>query len=364
MEPAAPPVVPLPLPDALPIPAPLALVEVLLHFTFLLHVILMNLLLGGAIIGLVESRRKGDDAARLARRIRKLLPTVIAFTVTLGVAPLLFVQVIWGHLFYSAGVLMAWPWFLVIPVLIIVYYLAYAAAFRREDAPPPRLPGALVALGLLGIAFVYVNQMSLAIRPAAWIARWPAGGGFGWNLDDPTFAPRLLHFLLGAVAVAGLVIAVVGMRVGAATTRDHAVRTGAMWFLVATVAQFPVGFWLLMSLPRDAMLAFMGDYAWATALLGVTFLSSVVAVLLLALGHRRTDRRLWIDAAAVLALATVAGMVLMRDIVRDVVLAPFFDARTLATSPQTAVILVFVALLIAGVATVAWMVRRLLLAGR
>src|SRR6056297_1739720 len=94
--------------------------QVLLILTFLLHLILMNFILGGSLLTLWDAFRK-----KTFRRESTTIPTLIALTINLGVPPLLFLQVIYGNFFYSSSVIMASPWILVIPVLILAYYRAY-----------------------------------------------------------------------------------------------------------------------------------------------------------------------------------------------------------------------------------------------
>ena len=124
-----------PAPDVMPLPAPVGLMEFLLVFTFILHLVPMNFLFGGGLLAAISHMRAGKDERhlRLARRLLELLPVVIAFTVTLGVAPLLFVQVLYGQFLYSSSILMANAWFLVVPALMIGYYIAYLLKFKWES---------------------------------------------------------------------------------------------------------------------------------------------------------------------------------------------------------------------------------------
>ena len=56
------------------------------------------------------------------------------------------------------------------------------------------------------------NIATLSIRPEAWnvAATMPTGGFF--NLADPTFFPRWLHFVLASLALAGLFLALIKSR--------------------------------------------------------------------------------------------------------------------------------------------------------
>ena len=127
--------------------------EVLLIFTFFIHMILMNFILGGSLLTVWDLLR-----GKLEKNASRSIPTLIALTVNFGVPPLLFVQVLYGHLFYSSSVMVAVPWILVIPVLILAYYSAYLFV-RKSERAPAWSKGALVvtSLFLLYIAFVFVD---------------------------------------------------------------------------------------------------------------------------------------------------------------------------------------------------------------
>ena len=102
----------IPLPD--PIPVPWGWFKVLLILTFVLHLVLMNLMLGGGLLALFRLLRGGSPP-----REARSLPILVALTINLGVPPLLFLQVLFGHLFYTSSVLMAVWWISIIPVLMM-----------------------------------------------------------------------------------------------------------------------------------------------------------------------------------------------------------------------------------------------------
>ena len=69
--------------------------EGLLLFTFVLHLLFMNTMVGTAFIALVSHLRKqGAEEEATQRNVASKLPYIIAFTVNLGVAPFLFFQVL------------------------------------------------------------------------------------------------------------------------------------------------------------------------------------------------------------------------------------------------------------------------------
>lgn len=352
-------------PDALPLPGPTWLFEFLLHFTFLLHLLVMNFLVGGAVISLVSRLRGHLD---LARWIERKLPAAMAFTVTLGVAPLLFVQVLYGHLFYSSSVLMGWPWFSVILILLVVYSLVYRVAWHGEESTgTTRTLMFLVTLGLLAVGFIYVNNMTLALRPDTWAAKYFARpNGTSLNLGDPTFWPRYLHFMVAALAVMGMVLATVGAR--RVKNGDPAGRawlqTGAFWFVICTGFQIVVGLWWLLTLPREVVMPMMGGNTAWTMVFMLSITLPIFALMMVAFSIKLDRPFGLVHGASWLLLLTIVGMVLTRQYVREGMLAGTFDTSTLATAPQWGVFGLFAVLLVVSLATVAWMLVAMARAGR
>lgn len=354
--------VPLPQADPVALPAPGWLLLALLLLTFFLHVLPMNWVLGGSILA-VSARAKGWKGsahhADLARRIGKSLPVAVAAAVTFGVAPLLFVQALWGRLFFPSSVTMAWLWFAVVPILILAYYGTYRVAMAGEKAPGTGFVGSLSALFFLAIAFLYVNNMSGMLRPAEVAARHMADAtGWGLNLSDPTFWPRFLHFVLGAIAVAGLGVAGLGLlrRKKEPEFAAFAMRHGSIWFAVTTALNVLAGFTWLLLLPREVMMRFMGGSGVATALLALGVLLGLAALLVmtLAVNAREPSRLVTIGSLAV--VVTLAVMVLQRDQVRAGFLERVAFEPTPWVDPQWGVIGLFLVLLVAALGTVGWMI--------
>ncbi len=356
---------PIPLPDVLPLPGPVWLLQFLLVFTFILHVVPMNLLFGGGILAAISHIRAGKDPnhARLARRISELMPIAISFAVTLGVAPLLFVQVLYGHLLYSSSILMANAWFLVIPLVILGYYGAYLLRFRWERLGSRR---AVVAWGLAilfaTVGFIYSNNFTLMLQPETWQAHYfenPAGGALNWS--DPSLYPRYLHMLIGAVAVAGVWILIIGVRrrSGDVEWSNWASRYGGRWFAQATSLNIIVGFWFMLSVPRRVTLIFMGGDAVATGAFVGSLACIGAAFMFIGKASRHPDRRTCFLGTGFL-LAVLALMAVMRHQMRTAYLEPYFRLEQLQVEPQWGVFALFVLVLLIGLGLVGWMVSVIL----
>ncbi len=121
--------------DPIPMPAPEPLVHGLLVVTVLLHALFVNLVLGSTPIMVVTEwlgQRKGSDRfQRLARTLSSISPTAMALAIVLGVAPLLFIQILYGQLFYTAAILGGGVWILLILVLILAHYGLYLYKSRQ-----------------------------------------------------------------------------------------------------------------------------------------------------------------------------------------------------------------------------------------
>lgn len=350
----------IPDPDPIPLPGPAGLLVFLLLLTFALHVVLMNALLGGSLLLGVSRLRMRRDAraaafhAQLVRTLTPLLPTAIAFTITLGIAPLLFVQVLYGPLYFSASVLMAWPWLALVGLILLAYYAAYWTAFAASKAEPGAGWAAATMTGLfLAVAFLFVNNASLMQQPEVWRALHgtrPAGLVV-FAMSSPAVWIRFLHFVFGPLAVAGLLVAGLGMW----SRRDPAfgrwaTAYGARWFLAATGLQMASGVAFLLSQPPRVLTAVLTG---AAGLLAAAIVLAVFAVGCLAPPRRVNAPRLRLGASAV-GLALVL-MLVLRHRVRGAWLAPHFTYETLGVQPQWAAIGLFTGLLLAGVALLGWM---------
>jgi hypothetical protein len=352
----------LPHPDPLPQPAPTLLLWGLLLLTFFLHLVPMNLALGGSVIALVARlrARAGDThAAHLAGLFAKVLPTVMAATVTLGVAALLFVQVLFGRAFFASAVLMAWPWLSVVVLVMAAYHASYRLAFTTAGGTGRVGLASAVALLLVAVGFVYTNNMSMMLR-ADQFATFTAAGtpGLRLNTDDGTLVPRFLHMVLGAIAVAGVATAMVGV-LRRRTQPEFAVwamRFGSGWAAAATFLNLLVGSWWLMALPRDVLLRFMGRDPAAAVVLMVGVACGLIVLVAFAMASRAIDPSPAVRGGAWALGLTLVTMLFTRDQVRESAFATLGLEPARWVEAQWLPFSIFVVLLIAALAVVAWMV--------
>lgn len=344
--------------DPAPLPAPAWLFQLLLVVTFFVHVLFLNVALGGTLIACVHRFLiKSDDAPgrRLGRLVVGLLPASISFTITTGVAPLLFVQVLYGHLFYPATILVGWIWLALLVLLVIAYYAVYL--YKFEVGGPGGLPAwlAVAALCFLAVAGIQTLFNVLQLTPGRWTAVAAGTEGAFW---DPSMLPRLLHFILGSLAVAGLFLAVLAVEKGQRNPDPFyhwLARRGVRWALVATALQVVDGFWFLLALPRSILASLTGGGMMATAVLALGVALGLLTPILLSRIREPAQERKLVRLTAGSLLLTLLSMVVLRDVARGLYLVPFVRLRELPTRTQVDVTILFVLVFFVGLATVAWM---------
>jgi len=338
----------IPTPDAIPVNW--WWFQILLMFTFLIHLILMNFILGGSLITLFRLIRKKNPTEDTHS-----LPTLVALTINFGVPPLLFVQVLYGHLFYSSSILMAIPWIMVIPILILAYYGAHIFSHRLSKAPKlARVSLIITAILLLVIAFIYVNNNTLVLTPEKWGSYFDQKGGATLNWSEPTLFPRYLHYITGAIAIAGLGKAIFFRfkRKMDESARQYEIKDGLKIFGWVTLVQMAIGTWFWLSLPGDIWRLFMGKN------LAYTIMMSVGWILALLILHSALTNRFWMALTSGLLAMTV--MVVIRDLVRHAYLGDVFKPKELTVTGEASPLVAFLVIFVIGLASIYYMVRLLM----
>ena len=338
-----------PTPDAIPVPW--GWFYILLMVTFLLHLLAMSAMLGGGIIAFLTSLRSKDEPL-IAREISYKWPYTIAFAVNMGVAPLLFIQVLYGQFIYSSSVLMAVFWLSIVGLLILAYYSAYMYDFRFDRLGPSRIYFlGFSVLIMLVIAFFFTNNMTLMMQPERWAAYFENRQGTILNLSDPILLPRYLHFVVGSVAVAGLFLVVISRFnfIKTEVDKKFLVTQGLKYYTHATLIQILIGIWFLFSLPNRITTLFMGGSAYGTLLLCVG-----VLLVLFALFSAFKARPTQAIAATFLLLVV---MILIRDLVRTAYLSPYFSLSELTVDTQYSPLIFFLVVFLLGLGLLAYMIK-------
>lgn len=328
------------LPDSNFISAPLWLLNTLHWLTLSLHFFAMNLLFGGVLITLIACARKQWEHS-LAQRLVRLFPVAMAATVTLGVAPLLFLQVVYPRQVYSASVVSAWFWLMIFVAVIVAYYALYRASFGGETSGKTNKAALLLALlGLLYVSLVYSSVFSLSERPEA-VANLYAQDQSGLVVNPAAdFILRWMHMILGAITVGGFFVGVLGR------DRPEVYGAGKMFFLWGVVLAALTGMAYLLSLV-DYLRPFMRSPA--------IWVLTVAIVLTLGSLHFFLKKSFW--PASLMLFLSVFGMVYARHTVRLLRLEGQFDPASWPVAPQWSPFILFLLCFVIALAVLAYMLR-------
>jgi len=325
--------------------------HLLLTVTTFLHFVAMNIMLGTGFIAFSLPFWRGDDVMPLNAHIAKTLPYSIAFTINLGVAPLLFLQVLYGQFFYTSSILMGVYWLSIFGILIVSYYAAYAYRLADDRTGMGRLYIAAAVLLLLAVSFLFSNNVSIMQMPEVWTSYFSDRTGWLLNFSDPVLLPRYLHFMASAVAIGGLAIALYFeiLKRRGATDGDEWIKLGCNWFTYATIINFGIGFWFLGALPEAAYNpATLGGKIFFVMMIGS------VATIIPSVAYAQTGR---IISATAWALVTVLLMTLARDILRLTYLKPYFSLSDLPYVPQYSPFILFLLAFLGGIYLIGWMLK-------
>ncbi len=136
-----------------------------LHFWAAGYVVMGTLWL--AILGVGQP----EDPPPVSEALRDWLPAGFGGTITLAVAPLLFVQVLYRTEFYTAQTLMWLFWIPLGPILILAFYLLYLLKSHSVDRWSPYVVRGIAGLAFLCFlltAFCWTANHLTSLDPATW----------------------------------------------------------------------------------------------------------------------------------------------------------------------------------------------------
>ncbi|HEY0298915.1 MAG TPA: cytochrome c [Arachidicoccus sp.] len=198
-----------PVPRNIPLPLPLPewLLVTILIVSFLVHIVFVNLMVGGSILTLwyQVKGRKNKDYLNLSYEIARTITVNKSLAVVLGIAPLLSLSVLYPIYFYSATSLTGVVWVALIPLVTIAFLLTYLHkyTFRPMAEKNRGLSVAMIAVAtllFLFIPFIFLVNINLMLFPD----KWSEVKGFFSALLLQNVLPRYFHFMCASLAATGL----------------------------------------------------------------------------------------------------------------------------------------------------------------
>ncbi len=353
--------------DPIPLPAPVWLFKVLEMLTVTLHFLAVYLLVAGLIattVWAILGRRRSDGGMLNASgAIASRLPVLMTFVINLGVPPLLFAQVLYGRAIYTSSILMGVYWISVVFLLMVAYTMLYVMTGRINRGRPWGLAGLVALLVVLVIGMIYTSNMTLMIRPQAWVESYRNDPlGLHLNHSDPTFTPRWLFMMLGSLSVGGAGMLLLALTKslpseGAAVLRRWGTKlmvAGAILqtvFAVWVFAAQPDGVWTAMTRTAQGYVYVPCMILWCAVTVGVAALG--------ALGGRKADSADWKlpVLAGLVVFVQTALTAIIRGGIRDVtLLAHGYNVWDREVASNWIVVGAFLLLFVGGLAAVGWLV--------
>ncbi len=290
-------------------------IQILLFFTFELHLIFVLMMIGTAVLAMYYFGRAwwgGDERTAELRWdktiLRKFLP-LKALAVILGVGPLLLIQVFYTVPFLTATSLHA-PYWLMIIVFLILSLLAFDALGQKMDVHPyyHLVLGLAALVLLLAIPGVFVGIVVTAENPDHWIRLAGRGGEF--------FGILSIHWLMRYFHVFGAAIVFGAVFQYLFSGKDHPEKARKLfyWIIAGLCFQIVGGFALYLSVPR-------GVSAPAIAVLFVGISAALVLMWIVFASAMKQKVTSGI-AVAVVLMFVITPMLLTRQILQNETFVP------------------------------------------
>lgn len=255
-------VTPVPKDIPLPLPLPEWLLVLLLVVSFLVHLLFVNLMVGGSILTLWSQIRglKNKEYDILAHEIANTITVNKSMAVVMGIAPLLSINVLYTIYFYSANALTGLMWLAVIPLVTVAFLLTYLHKYTwtiLENNKAIHISILAVAVAIfMFIPLIFLTNINLMLFPE----KWSLIKGFVSALTLPNVFPRYLHFIFASLSITGLFLHwYMGRKnypfetIFPTFTRYELKKKGYSLALVGSVIQFLIGPLVLLTLPSKGL---------------------------------------------------------------------------------------------------------------
>ncbi len=342
-------------------PGPTALYLTLYVVTLVSHVIFMNYVVAGTGYLAASSLGSSPNKGPAARLLGDWLTVGLSVAITAGVAPLLFIQILYKEAFYSANLLLFHRWMLILPVLIVGFYLLYLQKSDKISQGPAwlrRLVGPAALLCFLFVGYSWTENHLLSQQPAVWPEFYSQGKLFYYS---NVLLPRLGIWITGALPTMSMLVGWQllwqrrheGVDLKAHTVDD---RRLAIVALVGLALSAGCGAWSFALLPQSATDAMTGALGlpWLIAAL-VGGVAQVAAWAMIARKGAIERHTLWLASAG--SGLAITGATVAREAVRlsqnDMVALAQHHAKAL----EQGGLILFLIFFAVNAAIIGWIVR-------
>ncbi|MBL8819610.1 MAG: hypothetical protein JNL58_26530 [Planctomyces sp.] len=364
---------------------PLAFYLVVYVLTLVVHVFLMAYVLAGSLwlawVTVFPKATAGSIHGEIprtkhpaARILRDWLPFALSGAITAGVAPLLFIQILYQQQFYTANVLLGWRWMVVIPVLVMAFYLLYIMKSKiiSQWSLGIRIGLSICVAGsFLFVAFCWTTNHLLSLNASQWPVAYETGDAVQ---SLPALSLRLATWITGTFPAMGVLMSwqLRGMKSRTDSWRD--VASDVNWLtliededrriawvsLAAMIASLILAFCYFLTLPEEVRSNLTGT----AGILWIAVLLSSSGVMITGLIRQRrshTGSKSWLIAVTGALFVQLTAAASLREIIRLTqadLSAVVQSTKAAAEIGGLVMFLVFTVLNAGLIAFCLWLVRR------
>lgn len=301
--------------DPMGIPFYPILFQVLMILTFSLHIMFVNFVIGASFLTLYGYIKGSTYWKDLSRSMARATTASASMAILLGVAPLLFVQVIYDVFWYASNMLSAGWVISFVFILMTAYSFTYVFYLKRDSKGNIFAIFGIIAFAFFIFAGVIMHALGYQLlQPEKWLdwyVRGDTADTSGVSLHAFQLS-RFLHFIVPSFAMTGILLMLYAWYFKDRNDKDKEYlqwvgKMGANMAFVFTAIQAAAGLWWLLSLPSEFRF-FLDPFFLISAGLGI--------VLLVYLYSARKDPVRYAVPGILLAFLTILGMSYARESLR------------------------------------------------
>lgn len=330
------------------LPGPTAFYLCLFVATLAVHFVFISYVLAGTIwilAGTLFPSR--NETSPVTSTLKDWMPVMLSGAITAGVAPLLFLQILYREQFYTANLLQFQRWMAILPVLIVLFYLLYVVKALDARRRLLQVMASLLCVGcVLFIAWSWVGNHGLSLQTQEqWTAHYD-----GRPTEQSGVLLRLMVWILMTFPALSIIVA--WQRRGAGSS-DLWIARVALCALVASV--LPV--WFYATQQSDGVrvaLTSSNVIPWLAAA-AIGWMGQVLgwfAQIRLSSFHNLT--RTIISAGLLLQ---VAGVMMLREVIRVATLGDRIDFARHADAATSGGLWLFLVFCVVNGILAVWCIR-------
>jgi len=295
--------------EQLTLPESLSTLKLLLIVFFILHLVPMNLVVGGSVFTLISARAKNPNSDQYI--LGKLLSAYIYKAAGLVFAVIFISAVIILLLYWNTFPFSQIMGSIVTQAALLLFISGQIGCYhiRNKWNSSERFhsffPGLILLIFLL-LGLLYSYNFSIMLRPETWVGILENSISAIPRFGDLSLYTGYFHFVISAVAITGLWVMMIGAR-GKSGTK------GGKMFMHATFLNIVIGIAFLFTLPVEQMRYFYGENLMATHSLLSSIVLTAIAIIII-FKARKSDKNLkLVYAGSGIMLCVVLFMIVMRQ---------------------------------------------------